>query len=101
MTDAETRLAEFWVQTGTPARDLVFELGVQQAIARRRFLIDIAGLTAGVLVVGAFVLALGRDALAGAGVPVSSFDAVGPVLAAVAAIGAAMVWFGRAPADEA
>ena len=100
MTDAETRLAEFWDQTGAPARDLVFELGVQQAIARRRVLIDVAGLTAGVLVVGAFVLALGRDALAGAGVPVSSFDAVGPVLAAVAAIGAAMVWFGRAPADE-
>jgi hypothetical protein len=100
MTDAESRLAEFWVQTGAPARDLVFELGVEQAIARRRFLIDLAGLAAGVAVVGALVLALGRDALAGAGVPVASFDAVGPVLAAVAAIGAAMVWFGRAR-DEA
>jgi hypothetical protein len=101
MTDAETRLAEFWVQTGAPARDLVFELGVQQAIARRRVLIDVAGLAAGVVVVGGFVLAFGRDALAGAGVPVASFDAVGPILAAVAAIGVAMLWFGRAPADEA
>ncbi len=101
MTDAEAKLAEFWVHTGAPARDLIFELGVQQAIARRRFLIDVGGLAAGVVMVGAIVLAVGRDALAGAGVPVASFDAVGPVLAAVAAIGAAMLWFSRAPADEA
>jgi hypothetical protein len=101
MTDAESRLAAFWEETGTPARDLVFELGVEHAIARRRLLMEVAGLAAGVVAVGAIVLAVGRDVLAGAGLPVSSFDAIGPVLAAVAAIGVAMVWFGRAPADEA
>ena len=100
MTDAETRLAEFWAQTEAPARDLVFELGVEQAIARRRILIDLAGLAAGGVAAGAFLLAVGPRVLVGVGVPVATFDAVGPILAAVAAIGAAMVWFARAP-DEA
>jgi len=100
MTDAETRLAEFWAETEAPSRDLVFEFGVEQAIARRRLLIGVAGVAAGLTAVGGFALALGPGVLSGLGVPVASFDAVGPILAAVAAIGAAMVWFGRAP-DEA
>jgi hypothetical protein len=100
MTDAESRLAEFWAGTEAPSRDLVFEFGVEHAIARRRLLIGAAGVAAGLAAVGAFALALGPGVLAGLGVPVASFDAVGPILAAVAAIGAAMVWFGRTP-DEA
>lgn len=100
MTEAETRLAEFWAATEAPSRDLVFEFRVQHAIARRRLLIGVAGVASGLVAVGGVLLAMGPGVLAGLGVPVASFDAVGPILAAVAAIGAAMVWFGRAP-DEA
>jgi ABC-type enterochelin transport system permease subunit len=100
MTEAECRLAEFWHETQAPARDLVFELGVEQRLARRRLLIDVAGLAAVAVAVAGLLAAFGPDLLAGAGLPVTAFDAVGPILAAVAAIGAAMVWLGRTP-DEA
>jgi hypothetical protein len=100
MSEAETRLAGLWNQTEAPARDLVFELGVDEAIARRELMIDLANLGAVAAAAVALMLAVGPGILSGAGGLVSSFDAAGPVLAAVAVIGGAMLWLGRVP-DEA
>ena len=85
--------------TEAPARDLVFELGVEQAIARRRMLIDSATFAVtGVMLAGAAV-ALGPDLVAGARNLVVTFNAAGPVLAAVAAIGGALVWLRGEPEE--
>lgn len=100
MSDAETRLAEFWSQTEAPARDLVFELNVQQRIASRRVAIDAAGLGGALLLAACVLVAMGPSLAAAAGGLVTSFDAVGPSLAAAAMIGLAMSLFARRP-DEA
>ncbi|MFI4935648.1 MAG: hypothetical protein ACHP7N_13580 [Caulobacterales bacterium] len=100
MTDAERRLAELWKRTAAPARDLAFELGVEERIARRRMVIDVANLCAAGAAVLGILAAAGPGLFVDARELVTAFDAAGPVLAAVAAIGAAMVWLTRAP-DEA
>jgi hypothetical protein len=99
MSDADARLADLWAETQAPSRDLVFELGVEQAIARQRMLIDAATFASvGVVLAGA-AIALGPDLVTGARGLVVSLNAAGPVLAAVAAIGAAMVWLSREPEE--
>jgi hypothetical protein len=97
---SEADLARLWRQTEAPARDLVFELGVDEAIARRELMIDFANLGAVAVAAAALLLAVGPSLLTGAGGLAASFDAAGPVLAAVAVIGGAMLWLGRVP-DEA
>ncbi|HXQ10072.1 MAG TPA: hypothetical protein VN805_03630 [Caulobacteraceae bacterium] len=99
MTDAETKLAAFWAETEAPARDLVFELGVDQAIARRRMLVDGAISVVAVAMLAGVLTAVGPDLLAGARGFVTSLAAAGPALAAVAAIGGAMLWLGREPEE--
>ena len=98
MTDQD--LARLWRDTEAPAHDLAFEAAVEEAIARRRLLIDMAGVGAAALAVGALVWALGPRLLATAGDLALGLESAGPLLAAVAAIGAAMAWFNRVP-DEA
>ena len=100
MSDAETRLKALWAATEAPARDLAFELAVEERIARRRLALDLAPFAAAAVAIAAALFAAGPDVLAGARSLVASFDAAGPVLAAVAAIGAVMVWLTRVP-DEA
>jgi hypothetical protein len=100
MSEAEARLASFWAESEAPARDLVFELGVEQAIARRKLLIDIAGFLGAALVLAGALVAFGPTLAAGAPSLAASLDPAGPVLAAAAAIAAALAWLGRAP-DEA
>lgn len=100
MSEPETQLKAFWAATEAPARDLAFELAVEERIARRRLALDLAPFAAGGVAVAAALAAAGPDVMAGARSLVASFDAAGPVLAAVAAIGAVMVWLTRVP-DEA
>jgi hypothetical protein len=100
MSDAEDRLAAFWHETEAPSRDLVFELNVEQTIARRRLIIDLSGVGVGALAAGGLLAVLWPGFIAGAGGLISTYDAIGPVLAAAAGIGGAMLWFGRTP-DEA
>jgi len=101
MTDAETRLAELWALSEAPARDLVFELGVAQAIARRRLVIDTVQYGVGGLIVAVLAAAAGPALMAGAPQLVTTFNAAGPALAVVAALAAALVWLGRAAEEEA
>jgi len=99
MRDAETRLKAYWTATEAPARDLAFELAVEERIARRRLVLDLAPFAAAGAVALAALAAAGPDVLAGARSLVVSFDAAGPVLAAVAAIGAVLVWLRRVPEE--
>jgi hypothetical protein len=99
MSDADPRLAALWAKTEAPARDLVFELGVEQAIARRRMLIDSATFAVIAVMLAGAAVAVGPDLVAGAKNLVVSFNAAGPVLAAVAAIGGALVWLRGEPEE--
>jgi hypothetical protein len=99
MTDAEIKLANLWAETEAPARDLVFELGVEQAIARRRMLVDGALSGVAVVMLAGVLTAVGPDLIAGARTLVTSLAAAGPALAAVAAIGGAMLWLSREPEE--
>ena len=93
MSDAEQRLAELWTATDAPPRDLAgFALLVEERIARRLMLIDVAGTASGVtLVMVAALLVFGPTLLERAGALAGSLDAAGPVLAAVAVLGAIMI----------
>ena len=55
MTDADARLKALFAEDEPPARDPVFATAVMQEIARRRFVLDVALLSAGTLL-GALVL---------------------------------------------
>ena len=99
MSEAETRLAEFWTATDAPSRDLAFALAVEERIARRLMLIDVAGrIAAGQIAITALVV-FAPALLALAGEFVGSLDPAGPVLAAVAALGAVMIRLTRAPVE--
>ena len=100
MTDAEARLAAYWTETEAPGRDVVFELGVAQAIARRRMLIDAAQYAVGGVIVAGIAAVVGPTLVAGAPELVTTFHAAGPALAVVAALGAVFVWLGRRPEEE-
>ncbi len=99
MTDAETKLAALWAQTEAPARDLVFELSVEQAIQRRRILIDGAISGVAVVMLAGVLTAVGPDLIAGARGLVTSLAAAGPALAAVAALAGAMLWLSQEPEE--
>ena len=100
MSNAEDRLAELWAATDAPPRDLAFALMVEERIARRLMLIDVAGRVGVGLVVVAALLVFGPTLLQRARDFAASLDAAGPVLAAVAVLGAIMIWLTR-PAGEA
>jgi len=55
MTDADDRLKALFAQDEPPARDLVFSTAVMEELARRRFAVDMALLSA-VTVASAFAL---------------------------------------------
>jgi len=99
MSDADPRLDALWAATRAPIRDLVFELGVEQAIARRRLAADAALAMAASVAAVAGLAAVGPSLVSGAGALVTSFDPAGPVLAAVAALAAAMAWLSRVPEE--
>ncbi|MFI4974169.1 MAG: hypothetical protein ACHP84_06500 [Caulobacterales bacterium] len=99
MSEAESRLADLWRSTDAPSRDLGFVLAVEERIARRAMFIEVAGRTATGLVLVAALAGFGPLLLARANVLVGSLDAAGPVLAAVAALGAMMVRLTRTPGD--
>jgi hypothetical protein len=99
MSDAEDRLAELWAATDAPPRDLAFALLVEERIARRLMLIDVAGRLCVGLVALAALLVFGPTLLERAGAFAGSLDAAGPVLAAVAVLGAVMIRLTRAAGD--
>lgn len=88
-------LVDLWRETQAPARDLHFELSVDQRIARRLMLVDGAGLAvavvAGAVALWGFWPAASRvlDGLT------AGFGAAGPLLAAAAAASAAAWWLMR------
>jgi hypothetical protein len=99
MSEAETRLADFWASTDAPSRDLAFALAVEERIARRLMLIDVAGrVTVGLIAIAALVV-FAPALLALAGALVGSLDPAGPVLAAVAVLGAVMIRLTRPPVE--
>ena len=100
MSNAEDRLAELWAATDAPPRDLAFALLVEERVARRLMLIDVAGRVGVGLVVVAALLVFGPTLLERAGAFAGSLDGAGPVLAAVAVLGAVMIWLAR-PDDDA
>ena len=91
MRDAETRLADFWDATRAPPRDLAFALALEARIARRLMLIDVAARAAAGVAALAVVVWLAPTLLAHAAPLAGQLDAAGPVLAAVAVLGAIMV----------
>jgi hypothetical protein len=91
MSDAEDRLAELWTVTDAPTRDLAFALLVEERVARRLMLIDVAGRVGVALVAAAALVAFGPTLLERAAAFAGSLDAAGPVLAAVAVLGAIMI----------
>jgi hypothetical protein len=99
MSDAEQRLAELWKTTDAPPRDLAFALLVEERVARRLMVIDVAGRFGIGLVAIAALLLFGPALLERAGDFVGSLDAAGPVLAAVAVLSAITIRLAR-PADD-
>lgn len=99
MSEAEDQLGELWRATDAPPRDLAFALAIEERIARRLMLIDVAGRIGAALAVGAVLAVLGPSLLERAGAFAGSLDPAGPVLAAVAVLGAAMVRLARPPGD--
>jgi hypothetical protein len=99
MSDAEERLAELWRATDAPPRDLAFALLVEEQIARRLMLIDVAGRVGVGLVAVAALLVFWPALLERVGAFAGSLDSAGPVLAAVAVLGAIMIRLTR-PAGE-
>jgi len=97
MSDRE--FEALWIATEAPARDSVFALAVEDRIARRRMQVDIAARFGAAAAVFAGTLALWPTVLARADALVDSLDAAGPALAAVAVLGAAMVWLTREPVE--
>ena len=91
MSEAEERLADLWAATDAPSRDLAFALAVEERIARRLMLIEVAGrLGVGLLLV-ALLIALGQPLFAQLKPLAGSLDAAGPVLAATAALSAVIL----------
>ena len=99
MTAAETRLADLWAATSAPPRDLAFVLALEERIARRLLFIDVAGRIAVGLVLIVAVAVFGPALMTRASALAPSLDAAGPVLAAVAALGAVMVRLIGLPED--
>ncbi len=99
MNETEDRLAELWRATDAPARDLAFALAVEERIARRLMLIDVAGRIGAALVVAVILIAFGPGLIERGGALVGSLDTAGPVLAAVAVLGAIMVRLTRSARD--
>ena len=100
MSDAEQRLAELWTATDAPPHDLAFALLVEERIARRLMLIDVAGRLGVGLVVVAALFVFGPALLERAAAFAGSLDAAGPVLAAVAVLGAVMIRLTHAAGDS-
>jgi hypothetical protein len=94
MSDAETRLADLWTATRAPPRDLAFALALEARIAQRLMLIDITARTAATVATLAVLAWLAPTLLAHAAPLAGQLDAAGPVLAAVAVLGAVMVRLG-------
>jgi hypothetical protein len=84
-------LGELWAASDAPAYDLAFTLAVEERIARRLMLIDVAGRIGAGLALVAALVAFGPALLARLAALAGSVDAAGPVLAAVAVLGAVMV----------
>ena len=99
MSEAETRLADFWTATDAPSRDLAFALAVEERIARRLMVVDVAGRVGAGLAAIAALVVFGPALLARAGALVGSLDPAGPVLAAAAVLGAMMIRLTRTPGD--
>jgi len=97
MSEAEARLAQLWAATDAPPRDLAFALALEERIARRLMLIDVAGrLGAGVVLIAA-LFAFGPLLVADVRPLAGSVDAAGPVLAATAALSAVILRLIRLP----
>ena len=99
MSNAEDRLAELWAATDAPPRDLAFALLVEERVARRLMLIDVAGRVGVGLAVVAALFVFAPSLLERASAFAGSLDAAGPVLAAVAVVGAVMIWLTRPAGD--
>jgi len=99
MADPRDPLAAVWAATEAPARDLAFELAVEEAIARRRLALDAVTLAAVVAVAGLIAwlagprLAVFAEALAAPFAQSGSLIVVSMVLAGLA------VWWLQAPPE--
>ena len=100
MTEADDPLAALWAATQAPARDFAFELAVQQRIARRGLIIDMAGYAAAAVAGGAAVWAALPAAAQVLGGLAAGFNVAGPLMAAAAVASGAAVWLMR-PFEEA
>ena len=94
MTDAETRLAEFWDATASPANELAFALALEARLARRLMLIDLAVRAAAVVVAIVVLAFLAQPLAAQAAVLAPQLDTAGPALAALVVLGAVMLRLG-------
>lgn len=91
MSEAEARLSDLWVATDAPPSDLAFVLAVEERIARRLMLIEVAGRLGAGLFLVALLIALGPALLTLMKPLAGSLDAAGPVLAATAALSAVIL----------
>jgi hypothetical protein len=99
MSEAEARMADLWAATAAPSRDLAFALAVEERIARRLMLIDVAGRLGVGLVLVAALFAFGPLLVADVRPLAGSLDAAGPVLAAAAALSAVVLRLTRPVSD--
>ncbi|HVN01321.1 MAG TPA: hypothetical protein VMT68_14015 [Caulobacteraceae bacterium] len=96
---SDDRLAEFWRATEAPGADLAFALALEERIARRRLQFDLAAAVAAALALIAPLAILWPTLSARADALVTSLDAAGPALAAVAVMGGALLWLSQREAE--
>ncbi len=98
-TGPDPRFDALWDATEAPAQDLAFALAVEARVMRRMMLLDVAGWLIAAAAMVVLAVAFAPMLAANAAAMVGSLDAAGPALAAVAVMGAVMLWLSRPPAE--
>ena len=99
MTEPHDPLAELWTRTEAPARDLEFELAVEEAISRRQIALDGALWVGGVGVGGAVLAAAWPGLESVARSLAAPFASAAPVFAITGAMVLLALWLSNAAFD--
>ena len=95
----DARLDALWDATEAPADHFAFALAVEDRVARRAMLIDLAWRVVAAAALAVLAIAFEPMLVANAAAMVGSLDAAGPALAAAAVIVAVVLWLNRPPAE--
>jgi hypothetical protein len=93
MTDPRDPLAALWTATEAPARDLAFELAVEEAIARRRLALDAVTLAAIAAVAGLIAWLAGARLAVFAEALAAPFAQAGPLIVVSLVLAGLTVWW--------